>query len=84
MTARDDYPELKNEAVLGVLPSLRAQCDSALDEIDMLRAHVAELESIPPHPAWTPFIILEPMRSIMVQRADGSWVHIGPEPPALP
>lgn len=54
--------------------------DEMREEIAQLRAHVAELESTPPHPNWLAWAKVDKLP--ILAQIDGRWIHIGPEPPA--
>jgi hypothetical protein len=62
------------QSVLEMVPAL-------LDEIDRLRARVAELEAIPPHPYHLPWVKVDPNVRALVLKTDVGWVYIGAEPP---
>lgn len=56
--------------------------DEMREEIAQLRAHVAELEAIPPHPAFLPWVQTDETKGGgVIVKIDGGWVHIGPNPP---
>lgn len=76
MSARDDYflsdRDLSEDGMLAVMCA----------EIDRLRARVAELEDIPPHPYFLAWAKVDKLPIII--KHDGRWIHVGPEPPEAP
>lgn len=80
MSARDDHPALAHIEMHGLF-NLHKQMAAALDEIDWLRARVAELEARPPHPAFMPFVVVDPTVNAIIVKTEIGWLHIGPQPP---
>jgi hypothetical protein len=50
--------------------------------IEHLEARIAELEAIPPHPAFLAYVITDPSKGGgVIVKTETGWVHVGPEPP---
>jgi hypothetical protein len=50
-------------------------------EIDRLQARVAELEAIPPRPAFLPWAKLDPSDVGVIVKTEAGWAYIGAKPP---
>jgi len=60
------------------MPLGRKRAESTGLYIEHLEARIAELQAIPPHPAYLPWVKTD---LPVIVKTETGWVHVGPEPP---
>jgi cell wall assembly regulator SMI1 len=60
------------------MPLGKSKAESTGRYIEHLEARIAELQAIPPHPAYLPWVKTD---LPVIVKTETGWVHIGPEAP---